>query len=106
MREARRLGADLIDLTAAATTVHQFHTYDTVAGVRAGIGSDKHVYETAEGRRNLALAGGHSRLHTVYDASLVMGADRQLYASWRPFLLWRRIKASLRRIRARFQRAG
>lgn len=106
MREAPRLGAPLIDLTAAATTVHQMHSYDTVAGVPAQSASDRHVYETAEGRRNLALAGGHSQLYTVYDASLIMSVDLQLCASWRPFLLWRRIKASLRRLRARFQKAG
>lgn len=106
MREARRLGADLIDLTAAATTVHQSHTYDTVAEVPAEKASEKHVFESKEGRRNLALAGGYSQLCTVYDASLVMGVDLQLRASGRPFLLWRRIKASLRRFRARFRRAA
>ena len=100
MREALRRGAELIDLTAAVSTVHQAHTYDTVTGLSPESSVDKHVYATEEGRRNLALAGGRSRLYTVYDATLVLTADKRLHPTWRPSLLRRRIKASLRRLAA------
>ena len=82
MREARRLQARLVDATAALTAVHQEHTYDHVPGVSAGAG-DRHVYETDEGRRNLALAGGHGRLYTGFDASDVLTADGRVLSTWR-----------------------
>jgi hypothetical protein len=97
MREARRINADLVDVTAAVTTVHQIHTYDTVAGLPAGSPTDKHVYQTKEGQRNLQLAGGLRRLYTVYDATEVMGADRKLCSSLGASLIRRRLKAWLRR---------
>ncbi|HET7849744.1 MAG TPA: hypothetical protein VFL51_11865 [Pseudolabrys sp.] len=103
MREARRRGGDLIDMTAAVTAVHHVHTYDTVAGLPAGGASDSHVYETEEGRRNLALAGGRARLYTVYDANRIMRPERTLRPAWRPSLFFRPAKASLRRLRARLQ---
>jgi hypothetical protein len=98
MREARQAGADLVDVTSAVTTIHQIHSYNTVAGVPAGSSTDVHVYETEEGRRNLELAGGRSRLHTVFDATRIMSKNRRLRVSWNPLLIRRRVKASLRRI--------
>lgn len=95
--EARRIGADLIDLTAAVTAVHQDHAYDTVPGVPSGSSIDKHVYATEEGRRNLALAGGHGRLTTVYDATEILSADGRLCSTRSPRLIRRRLKAWLRR---------
>jgi hypothetical protein len=97
MWEARRVGADLIDLTTVVTAVHQDHAYDTVAGLSPGSSVDKHVYATPEGRRNLTLAGGHGRLYTVFDATEIMSADRRLHSAWGPRLIYRRIKAWLRR---------
>jgi len=98
MREAGQAGAHLVDVTSAVTTIHQIHSYNTVAGVPAGSSTDVHVYETEEGRRNLELAGGRSRLHTVFDATRIMSKNRRLRVSWNPLLIRRRVKASLRRI--------
>jgi len=98
MREARQAGADLVDVTSAVTTIHQIHSYNIVAGVPAGTSTDVHVYETEEGRHNLELAGGRSRLYTVFDATRIMDENRGLRVSWNPLLVRRRVKASLRRI--------
>ena len=98
MREARRTSADLIDVTAAVTAVHQMHSYGTVSGLPAETSMDAHVYETDEGRHNLELAGGRSSLYTVFDATKIMSKDRRLRSSWNPVLIRRRVKASLRRI--------
>ena len=95
--EARRIGADLMDVTAAVTAVHQIHTYSTVAGLPTHVSIDKHVYETKEGQRNLELAGGRGRLYTVFDATRVMSPDKKLHSTLAPNLVRRRIKASLRR---------
>jgi hypothetical protein len=97
MYEARRMGAELIDVTAVATTVHQLHGYETVVGLSSQNASDRHVYETKEGRKNLELAGGRGRLYTAFDATEIMGADGRLQSSWNPFLIRRRGKAWLRR---------
>jgi hypothetical protein len=97
MYEARRMGAELIDVTAVATTVHQLHAYETVVGLSSQNASDRHVYETKEGRKNLELAGGRGRLYTAFDATEIMGADGRLQSSWNPFLIRRRGKAWLRR---------
>ena len=98
MGEARRTDADLIDVTAAVTAVHQMHSYSTVSGLPAETSTDAHVYETDEGRHNLELAGGRGCLYTAFDATKVMSADRRLRSSWNPLLLRRRVKASLRRL--------
>jgi hypothetical protein len=98
MREARRTNADLIDVTAAVTAVHQMHSYSTVSGLPAESSMDAQVYDTDEGRHNLELAGGPSRLYTVFDATKIMGEDRRLRSCWNPGLIRRRVKASLRRI--------
>ena len=98
MREARRTSADLIDVTAAVTAVHQMHSYGTVSGLPAETSMDAQVYETDEGRHNLELAGGRSSLYTVFDATKIMSKDRRLRSSWNPVLIRRRVKASLRRI--------
>ena len=90
------MGASLIDATAALTAVHQEHGYGHVAGLTA-VTSDKHVYETEEGRRNLALAGGHGHLYTVFDATEILTVDGQLRSTWHWDLAHRRIKAFLRR---------
>jgi hypothetical protein len=97
MYEARRLGAELIDLTSAATAVHQIHPYDTVAGVPPDSSLDRHVYETKEGQLNLELAGGRGRLFTVFDATKVVTAQGQVQSTLAPHLLRRRIKAVVRR---------
>ena len=98
MYEARRTGADLVDVTAAATTVHQLHSYETVAGLSSQDSGDRHVYETKEGQQNLEMAGGRGQLYTAFDANEIMGSDRRLHSTtWNPLLIRRRIKAWLRR---------
>jgi hypothetical protein len=97
MREARRKHARLIDATACVTTVHQEHGYDHVPGVPAAA-DDAPIYRGQEGRRNLALAGGHRGLYTVFDATHVLTADGRLRSTWSPPLAHRRLKASVRRI--------
>lgn len=98
MREARsKQVVPLIDATAALTAVHQDHDYGHVSGIPAG-GGDAPVYRSDEGLRNLALAGGHLGLYTVFDATHVMTADGQLISTHRPSLVHRRLKASVRRL--------
>jgi hypothetical protein len=97
MREARRKQANLIDATACVTTVHQEHGYEHVPGVSAAA-SDAPVYKGEEGRRNLALAGGHRGLYTVFDATHVLTPDGRLRSTWNPLLAHRRVKAAVRRI--------
>ena len=65
---------------------------------RPGCRVEKLVYESAEGQLNLALAGGHGQLYTVFDASKVLTANCQLLSTWLPPFAHRRIKAGLRRI--------
>jgi hypothetical protein len=98
MREARSLKVDLIDVTAAVTTVHQMHTYNMVTGISEETITDSHVYGTEEGRYNLNLAGGRGRLFTAFDATKIMGGDKRLNSSLNPLLIRRRVKAAARRI--------
>jgi hypothetical protein len=97
MREARKVRAELIDATAAVTTVHQIHSYSTVVGVVGETSTDTHVYETDEGQNNLKLAGGRNRLYTAFDATKVMDEGGRLHSSWSPLLIRRRVKAAVRR---------
>jgi hypothetical protein len=95
MWRARKSGAKLIDATAALTAVHQDHDYAHVAGTPPGTTDDKKVYITAEGERNLVLAGGYSRLYTAYDATDILTGDGALLSTLRADLIFRRVKASL-----------
>ena len=94
---ARQRGASLIDATKAVIAVHQDHGYGHVGGAPAGSGSEAKVLATAEGKRNLELAGGRGRLYTVYDATVVLGANGRFRSTLLPLLFWRRAKAWLRR---------
>jgi hypothetical protein len=97
MREVRRKNVSLVDATALLTAVHQEHAYEHVPGVGPDA-HDKMVYETPEGRRNLALMGGHRYLYTVFDATEVLTSDGKLLSTWRVPLVQRRIKAAVRRL--------
>jgi hypothetical protein len=68
-----------------------------VPGVSAAA-NDAPVYKGEEGRRNLALAGGHRGLYTVFDATHILTADGRLRSTWSPLLAHRRLKASVRRL--------
>jgi hypothetical protein len=59
---ARQRGV-VVDATRAVLAVHQRHEYAHVAGGQA------EAHFGPEAKRNLELAGGKSRLYTIYDAS-------------------------------------
>jgi len=94
---ARQRGATLVDTTQAVIAVHQDHGYGHVVDAPAGSWSEAKVLATAEGKRNLELAGGRGRLYTVYDATAVLGANGRLRSTLLPSLIGRRAKAWLRR---------
>ena len=95
MLRARQRGASLIDATEAVIAVHQDHGYGHVVNTPAA--SEAKVLASAEGKRNLELAGGRGRLYTVYDATAVLTANHLLRSTLIPWLIWRRAKAWLRR---------
>ena len=95
MLRARQRGASLIDATNAVIAVHQDHAYGHVFDSSAG--DEKEVLASEEGRRNLELAGGRARLYTVYDATAVLTPTGTLRSTLLPSLIWRRVKAWLRR---------
>jgi hypothetical protein len=97
MRAARQKCVAMVDATAYLTAVHQDHDYNHVPGVAAGT-CDEPIYTGEEGRRNLALAGGHSRLYTVFDATHVLTPQGRLRSTFSPSLAYRHLKASARRI--------
>jgi len=95
--EAHRQKVPLIDATQAATLVHQDHSYEHVAGIPAGTYDDQLVYEMEEAQRNLRLAGGKRHIYTAFDATEVLTERGQLLSTLRPSLIFRRIKATVRR---------
>ncbi len=98
MLRARQRGANLIDATSAVIAVHQDHKYHHVTEASAGSGDVKQVLASAEGRRNLELAGGRGRIYTVYDATAVLTPNGRFRSTLLPSLIWRRVKAWLRRV--------
>ncbi|MGB8523763.1 MAG: hypothetical protein WCD43_12410 [Candidatus Acidiferrales bacterium] len=77
-----RKGVSVIDLTEVVTVVHQDHSRvhpDGVDGLRKG----------PEGQRNLALAGGYTRGHTIWDAKYKL-TSRGLEKRHTPYFLYRR----------------
>jgi hypothetical protein len=75
-------GTSVIDLTETVTVIHQDHPRahpDGVEGLRQG----------PEGQRNLALAGGYTRGHTIWDAKYKL-TDRGLQRRLGPYVLYRR----------------
>lgn len=87
LRRARDLRVPVVDATPVVTAVHQNHHYDHVAGGAA------EVYSGAEADRNMALAGGASKLFFIYDATHVLTqwalvpavAPRYLGQRWQRF---------------------
>ena len=65
---ARDLGALVVDASPSVRAIHQRHDYSHVAG-----GFTATRYHSAEGQRNLALAGGKSFLYTRFDATHLLG---------------------------------
>jgi len=79
--QANHSGMPVIDLTAAVTAVHQDHSrahVDGVEGLRRG----------PEGQQNLALAGGYTRGHTIWDAKYKL-TSRGIKRRHSPYFLYR-----------------
>jgi hypothetical protein len=74
-------GVSVIDLTEAVTVVHQNHSRAHPAGVDG-------LRQGPEGQRNLALAGGYTRGHTIWDAKYKLN-DRGLQRRRSPYFLYR-----------------
>jgi hypothetical protein len=99
MRRARQRGARLIDVTPAVVALHQDHDYAHIPGVRSEAADGDFLDCTSqEIEHNLALAGGRSRLYTVYDATNILLGDGRLVSTLRPGMVGRRLKAWLRRV--------
>lgn len=79
--KARRDGI-VVDATHDVRAIHQPHGYDHVDG-----GKDE-AYYGVEAARNLELAGGKSRLYTLYDASHVLRGGKLQRNAGAP-LRWR-----------------
>lgn len=82
--QANHSNIPVIDLTAVVTAVHQDHS-------RAHVGGVEGLRRGPEGQRNLALAGGYTRGHTIWDAKfkLTRGGLRRrytLYSVYRRFV--------------------
>jgi hypothetical protein len=67
--KARQVGI-VVDATHDVRAIHQAHGYTHVEGGMQG------AYYGEEAARNLALAGGKSRLYTLHDASHVLRGGR------------------------------
>jgi len=104
MLRARERGAALIDATGAVVAVHQEHDYNHIVDPARGAADEAAVFSSPEGKRNLELAGGRGRLYTLYDATAALTAGGALVSTARPSLIWRRVKAWLRRSLASWKR--
>jgi hypothetical protein len=76
-----RQGVSVIDLTEVVTVVHQDHSRAHPAGVDG-------LRQGPEGQRNLALAGGYTRGHTIWDAKFKLTNDG-LQRRRSPYILYR-----------------
>lgn len=79
-----RPGVSVVDLTEVVTVVHQDHSRAHPAGVEG-------LRQGPEGQRNLALAGGYTRGHTIWDAKFKLTTGglkrrRSSYAIYRQFV--------------------
>lgn len=82
--QANHRGVPVIEMTDAVTAVHQDHS-------RAHPGGVDGLREGPEGQRNLALAGGYTHGHTIWDARYKLtrrGLRRRLsiYSLYRKFV--------------------
>ena len=79
--QANHRRVPVIDLTEAVTVVHQDHP-------RAHPGGVDGLRKAPEGQRNLALAGGYTHLHTIWDAKYKL-TSRGLRRRRSPYFLYR-----------------
>ncbi len=66
IRRSVELEASVIDATGTVVAVHQDHDYRHVSYVHPDSPSEADVLASAEGQRNLALAGGRGCLYTGF----------------------------------------
>jgi hypothetical protein len=78
-----RQDVSVIDLTDAVTVVHQDHSRAHAAGVEG-------LRRGPEGQRNLALAEGYTRGHTIWDAKFKL-TDRGLQRRRSVYSLYRKL---------------
>ena len=79
--QASHSQAPVIDLTAMVTAVHQDHSRAHPKGVEG-------LRRGPEGQRNLALAGGYTRGHTIWDAKYRL-TGRGIRKRHSPYFLYR-----------------
>src|SRR5260370_26764742 len=85
--KAREQGAEVVDASEAVTAIHQNHGYGYHPQGARGVWTDEQAAE------NYRLAGGRWRLHTIDDATHILGADGER-AHWKrlcaPYWLYAR----------------
>jgi hypothetical protein len=79
--KANHSGVSVIDLTPEVTVVHQDHSRAHASGVEG-------LRKGPEGQRNLALAGGYTHGHTIWDAKYKL-TRRGLQRRRTPYSLYR-----------------
>lgn len=80
--QANHLGASVVEMTEVVSVVHQDHTRAHPAGVEG-------LRKGPEGQRNLALAGGYTHGHTIWDAKYKL-TPRGLRRRRSAYFLYRR----------------
>lgn len=99
---ARSLGIPMIDATKMITILHQDHGYTH------RLGGKKDVLKKAEGKRNIKLAGGFSRMLTLRDADWILTKDglkkpefpRRIFSELSLFYPWRVLLSVKRKIQS------
>jgi hypothetical protein len=98
MYQAKKNGAVLVDTTGEIITIHQNHDYSHIKGIEKGDRSTKQIWKGQDGLHNLKLSGGKKAIYTAYDADYILDKGR-FRSTLEISLIYRRIKATLRRIK-------
>jgi len=101
--QARTEGIPVIDATKRVMIVHQNHDYSHRSG------GEKNVFKKPEGKKNIELAGGFSRMLTLRDADWILGPDglkkpefpRIIFSKLSLFYPWRLILGLKRKLQLR-----
>ncbi len=84
--KARSLGVQVVDATRMATVIHQNHDYSHHPGQEAG------VWNGAEAKKNVELAGGLKYEFTIKDSTLILGPEGLEKPKLTRNLLYRKIE--------------
>lgn len=101
MWRARQRRMPVLDASAAATAIHQNHSYAHIPGGRQAA-----HFTGPEARRNLALAGGKRRLYNLDDAThrlTPIGIRRDFEGTFRFRAAWARLVFHKRTLRRRLR---